>query len=127
MAEVLIVEDDHVIAELLLFLLQREGHQVLHLADGEAAFQRIHAAQAPALVVLDAMLPYWDGPSLLTEMRQLPAWSRVPVIMLTARTQEEEIVWAFESGASDYVTKPFQPQELLARIRRWLPRTGGPG
>lgn len=122
MAEVVIVEDDRVIAELVLFLLEREGHRVTPLRDGEAAFHHIRQAPPPALVVLDAMLPYRDGPSLLTEIRSHAPWAAVPVIMLTARAQEQDIVWALEAGASDYVTKPFQPQELLARIRRWLPR-----
>ncbi len=121
MAEVLIVEDDRVIAELLLFLLEREGHRVVHLPDGQAAFRHLRDGPRADLVVLDSMLPYRDGPSLLTEIRHRPHWADVPVIMLTARHHEDEVVWALEAGANDYVTKPFQPQELLARIRRWLP------
>ncbi|MEN9543389.1 MAG: hypothetical protein RLZZ598_222 [Pseudomonadota bacterium] len=121
MADILIIEDDEDIAQLLVFMLQREGHAVTHLEDGELATQRIISPAAPpALVLLDAMLPYRDGLSLLAEMRGRAAWASVPVIMLTARSLERDIVQALEGGVNDYVVKPFQPQELLARVRRFV-------
>jgi DNA-binding response OmpR family regulator len=125
MAEILLVEDDEFITELLTFMLQREGHQVTHLSDGEAAFQHIRSSPPPSLVLLDAMLPYRDGLALLAEIRRQPAWASLPVVMLTARSLERDIVQAIESGASDYIVKPFQPQELLARVRRFV-RPGRP-
>jgi DNA-binding response OmpR family regulator len=118
MASVLVVEDDDNIAQLLQFMLEREGHAVTVLADGELALRHIATEAAPQLVLLDAMLPYHDGLTLLREMRALPDWSAVPVVMLTARSLESDIVRALEAGANDYVVKPFQPQELLARVRR---------
>jgi two-component system, OmpR family, alkaline phosphatase synthesis response regulator PhoP len=118
MAAILVVEDDDNIAQLLQFMLEREGHAVTVLADGEVALRHIATEAAPQLVLLDAMLPYHDGLTLLREMRALPEWSTVPVVMLTARSLESDIVRALEAGASDYVVKPFQPQELLARVRR---------
>jgi DNA-binding response OmpR family regulator len=119
MTEILVVEDDNDIAQLLTFLLEREGYRVTHLADGEVAHQRITSAgPRPALVLLDAMLPYRDGLSLVAEIRRNARWSGVQIIMLTARSLERDIVQALESGVSDYVVKPFQPQELLARVRR---------
>jgi DNA-binding response OmpR family regulator len=125
MAEVLVVEDDRVIAELLMHLLRREGHAVTHLADGDAAFRHIGSGAPPALVLLDAVLPYRDGASLLAEMRRRDTWRAVPVVMLTGRSLERDVVQALEAGATDYVTKPFQPQELLARIRRLLRPAAG--
>lgn len=118
MASILVVEDDDNIAQLLQFMLEREGHGVTVLADGEVALRHIATETAPQLVLLDAMLPYHDGLTLLREMRALPDWGEVPVLMLTARSLESDIVRALEAGASDYVVKPFQPQELLARVRR---------
>lgn len=120
MADILVVEDDEHIAQLLGFMLEREGHRVIHRADGEAAYQHVLAEVPPALVLLDAMLPYRDGLALLAEMRARTAWARVPVLMLTARSLEKDIVHALEAGANDYVVKPFQPQELLARVRRYV-------
>jgi two-component system, OmpR family, alkaline phosphatase synthesis response regulator PhoP len=118
MASILVVEDDDNIAQLLQFMLEREGHGVTVLADGEAALRHIATEAPPELVLLDAMLPYHDGLTLLREMRALADWTTTPVLMLTARSLEADIVRALEAGASDYVVKPFQPQELLARVRR---------
>lgn len=120
MASILIIEDDQSIAELLRFMVERDGHEVELLADGGAAHLHILTAPAPALVLLDAMLPYRDGLTLLADMRALDNWRAVPVIMLTAKSLERDIVRALEAGASDYVLKPFQPQELMARVRRLL-------
>ncbi|MBW8830485.1 MAG: response regulator transcription factor [Burkholderiales bacterium] len=121
MAKILVIEDDEHIAQLLSFMLEREGHAIEHLADGEAAHHQVLTSSPPALVLLDAMLPYRDGLSLLAAMRaQTDGWSGVPVIMLTARSLERDIVRALEAGANDYVVKPFQPQELLARVRRYV-------
>ena len=120
MASILVVEDDDNIAQLLTFMLEREGHDVVVLPDGEAAQAHIAGQPPPRLVLLDSMLPYRDGPSLLRQMRALEAWRSVPVVMLTARSLEKDIVAALDAGASDYVVKPFQPHELLARVRRLL-------
>jgi DNA-binding response OmpR family regulator len=120
MASILIIEDDESIAELLRFMCEREGHVVELLADGAAAQRHILTSPPPALVLLDAMLPYRDGLALLADMRALDSWKGIPVIMLTAKSLERDIVRALEIGANDYVLKPFQPQELMARVRRLL-------
>ena len=120
MASILIIEDDLSIADLLTFMVEREGHRAETLADGEVARRHILVAVAPDLVLLDAMLPHRDGVALLADMRGRPEWKKVPVIMLTAKSLERDIVCALESGADDYVIKPFQPQELMARIKRLL-------
>lgn len=118
--QVLVIEDDSEIAFLLQFMLQRDGFDVLSAADGRAAEQAIAGlAEPPSLVLLDVMLPYVDGTQLLRQIRARPGWEAVPVLMLTAKSREPDIVRALELGASDYIVKPFQPMELLARIRRY--------
>lgn len=118
---VLIVEDDEHIGHLLEFMLQREGY-VAHLArDGREALQAIQQDAAPPhLVLLDVMLPYTDGFELVAIMRKQAGWESLPIIMLTSKSQEQDIVRALDAGANDYVIKPFQPNELLARLRRFL-------
>ena len=125
MAAILVVEDDDNIATLLQFMLEREGHQVTVLVDGKAAQDHITTQAPPALVLLDSMLPYRDGLTLLKTLRAQAAWAAVPVVMLTARSLERDIVSALDAGASDYVIKPFQPHELLARVRRLVTAKGG--
>jgi two-component system alkaline phosphatase synthesis response regulator PhoP len=120
MAAILVIEDDDNIAQLLEFMLEREGHTVQILPDGEVARSHVATQAPPALVLLDSMLPYRDGMALLGDVRAQPGWGVVPVIMLTAKSLERDIVRALEAGASDYVVKPFQPQELLARVRRFV-------
>ncbi len=116
----MIVEDDDNIAQLLQFMAERDGHSVTLFADGDTAHAHIQNASAPDLVLLDSMLPYRNGLTLLAQMRSLPAWRSVPVVMLTARSLEQDMVAALDAGANDYVVKPFQPQELMARARRLL-------
>lgn len=118
---ILMVEDDEDIAFLIRFLLERNGYNVVHMADGRQAQAAIEeAVEPPALALLDIMLPYRDGIELLQHIRSLDSWQDTPVLMLTAKAGEHDIVRALEIGADDYVLKPFQPDELLARIRRML-------
>ena len=117
---VLIVEDDVHLAYLLGYLAQKEGFAVEQVADGRAAAQRFTASPVPHLVLLDVMLPYADGFELLTTIRRTPGWEQVPVIVLTAKVHEEDAVRALSLGADDYLTTPFSPAELVARIRRRL-------
>ena len=114
----LIIEDDPSIGMLLEFLLQREGFAPKLLAEGRSAQLAIQSDAAPALILLDIMLPYVDGVELLQQIRKQTGWERTAVIMLTTKSNEHDIVRALELGANDYVVKPFQPNELLARIRR---------
>lgn len=118
---VLVIEDDEHIAQLLKFLLERQGYRAELLADGRAGRRFIDtAAMAPSLILLDVMLPYEDGFELVQATRRRPDWQDVPIIMLTAKTTERDIVRALDAGANDYIAKPFQPNELLARLRRFL-------
>ncbi len=113
----LVVEDDDQIAYLLQFILQREGYNVHLAADGRLAREFIDTAPAPAIVTLDVMLPHVSGLELLAVIRAKDDWKAVPVLMLTAKAQEKDIVHALESGANDYIVKPFKPDELRARVR----------
>jgi DNA-binding response OmpR family regulator len=117
-ATVLVVEDNEEISYLIQFLLERDGFLVELARDGRAAEQKIAKMSPPNLVMLDVMLPYKDGFQLLEQIRLRKGWERVPVLMLSAKAQEGDIVRALEAGASDYIVKPFKPNELLARIRR---------
>jgi DNA-binding response OmpR family regulator len=117
----LCVEDDSDLAYLLQFILEREGFAVEIAANGDLAQKWIEAAAAPpALVMLDVMLPHADGFHVLNIIRANAAWAAVPVIMLTARSQERDVVRALDAGASEYIVKPFKPEELRARIKRLM-------
>jgi len=117
----LVVEDDPDIGKLLNWVLERERFEVTLLADGRSAAERIASGPAASLVLLDVMLPHVSGHDLLALLRENAAWKAVPVIMLSAKSQENDIVKALDKGANDYMVKPFQPSELRARIRRLVP------
>jgi DNA-binding response OmpR family regulator len=114
----LIVEDDDQIASLLTFMIERSGFEVLVARDGRAAQQIVESAPPPTIVILDIMLPYVDGFQLVAMIRKQAGWEDVPIIMLTAKSQERDIVRALDAGANDYIIKPFKPEELKARIKR---------
>ena len=117
---VLVVEDDVHIAHVLGFMLERQGYRVIQVADGRAAVQHVMSQPAPDLVLLDVMLPYVDGFEIVGLIRAQAGWEAVPVLMLTAKNTERDTVRALDAGANDFIIKPFQPQELLARLRRFL-------
>ena len=118
--KILIVEDDASLSEMLALNLRSSGHEVTLAADGIAALEQVRI-QDPDLVILDLMLPELDG---LTVCRSLRRSSRVPILMLTARSGEMDKIVGLESGADDYMTKPFSLGELHARIRALLRRSG---
>ncbi len=117
---VLIIEDDPHTTELVSLYLSHDGHQVVSAATGTEGLARARAEE-PDLVVLDLMLPGLDG---LEVCRQLRAETDVPIVMLTARVDEEDVLAGMGLGADDYVTKPFRPRELAARVRAILRRSG---
>jgi len=120
---IMIVDDDRTLAEVVSRYLVRDGHRVDCLHDGEAALRRMDQ-ELPDLVVLDLMLPGIDG---LEVCRWLRARWPIPVVMLTALGEETDRVVGFETGADDYVTKPFSPRELALRVRSVLRRARGDG
>lgn len=117
---ILVVEDDEQIAYLLQFMLERDGFQVRVARDGREALDLAMRAPLPDGVLLDVMLPYRSGFELIRMLREQPGLQEVPIIMVTAKSGESDIVRALDAGASDYIVKPFQPTELMARLRRQL-------
>ena len=117
----LVVEDDPDIVELLRYNLEREGFRVLLAADGERGLADAQRLQ-PDLVVLDLMLPGLDGLEVCRRLRASEATRSTPVLMLTAKGEESDVVIGLEMGADDYLTKPFSPRECLARVRALLRR-----
>jgi len=120
---ILVVEDEAPIQELLQFNLERKGYRVEVAGSGEEALDAV-GAFLPDLILLDIMLPGTDGLEVCKRIKADPKTRRVPVIMLTALGEEADIVAGLELGAADYVTKPFSPRVLLARVKAVLRRTG---
>lgn len=118
-----LVEDDEDMVTLLRFYLEREGYTVTATTDGRLAKDVIEETEPPQLALLDMMLPYVGGDEVLKHIRSHPVRQGVPVIMLTALSAERSIVSFLDAGASDYIVKPFNPQELTARVRRLLKRS----
>ena len=121
--KILIAEDDAEVMDLVRVYLTREGFEVAAAADGESALELAETA-APDLLVLDVMLPKLDGWAVCRRLRERETTQRLPIVMLTSRSDEMDRVLGLELGADDYVTKPFSPRELLARIKAVLRRTG---
>ncbi len=119
--KVLVVEDEADIRDLLAHVFKREGFQVDTAGDGRQALDRLQR-HAPRLMLLDLMLPDLPGLEILKKVRSEPATSAVPVILITARSEEIDRVLGFELGADDYVTKPFSPREVVLRARAVLRR-----
>jgi DNA-binding response OmpR family regulator len=118
--EILVVDDDEVIRQLLTHRLEGAGYSVRACEDGREAADLLETGYEPTLIICDVMMPRLDGTRLLRMIRndELAVRSDLPVVMLTSRGQEEHVLEGFDSGANDYVTKPFRAQELIARVRR---------
>ena len=116
---VLVCDDDALLLDLVQYRLASRGYEVSVASDGGEALKRL-AEATPDAIVLDAMMPVIDGYELLRRIREAPATANTPVIMLTARKQEQDILSALELGASDYMVKPFIPEELVARLGRLI-------
>jgi len=118
--KILVVDDDEDTRALLEFILSKADFEILLAGDGQAALDKIHTLEPADLVLLDILMPYLSGFDVLKEIKQNQEWHDVPVIMLTSKEDEEDIVRGFNQGITDYVTKPFKPAELVARIKRVL-------
>ena len=119
MARILIADDDIILTEMLRFRLEDAGHEVVNALDGMAALDAIKSGDVD-LVVLDSMMPIIAGPEVLARIKSDAATATIPVVMLTARKNESDVVAALKGGAAEYLTKPFIPQELLIRIEKLL-------
>lgn len=117
MSKIVVAEDDRAIARLIKFKLERAGYHVDVAEDGGKAVEVINNNH-PDLVLLDVMMPVLDGYQVLRKIKENPKLREIPVVMLTARGQEKDIVKGLEMGSLDYIVKPFRPAELLARVNR---------
>ena len=122
---VLVADDEEDIRSLVAFRLRRAGYEVITAVDGEEALL-LATTRLPDLAVLDMMMPKATGLEVLRSMREHEATKDIPVILLTARAQEGDVIRGFEAGADDYVKKPFSPQDLQARVQALLERSAGP-
>jgi DNA-binding response OmpR family regulator len=127
---VLLVDDDRDLVDVLTYILRREGYEISTAFDGEQGWARFQG-ESPELVILDANMPGLDGFEVCKRIREV---SKTPVIMLTARTDETDVVQALGLGADDYITKPFSPRQLVARVKavlrraqQFTPAVGGGG
>ena len=118
---VLVADDDRDILELVAFRLERAGYDVVTANDGAEALE-VASERGPDLAVLDVMMPRLDGYEVTRRLREDSGTERIPVILLTARVQEADVQRGFDSGADDYLKKPFSPQELRARVQAVLGR-----
>ena len=118
---VLVADDEEDIRELIVFRLENSGYTVIEAHDGAEALELARNEQ-PDLAVLDVMMPKMDGYELTQRLREDEATSRMPIILLTARTQEADVQHGFDAGADDYIRKPFSPEELRSRVQAILGR-----
>jgi len=120
-AKVLVVDDEKDIIELVSYNLEKEGFKVISATDGEKALESV-SSEEPAIIILDLMLPGIDGLDVCRELKRNDQTSSIPIIMLTAKGEESDIVIGLELGADDYITKPFSPRILVARVKAVLRR-----
>jgi DNA-binding response OmpR family regulator len=114
---ILIAEDDDLMLKTLEFRLKRDGHEVIVTHDGKEALEKI-ALYTPDLVITDIMMPYSSGLEIISAVRSNYTY-RLPIIILSGMGQEDVVLEAFQLGADDYITKPFSPNELTVRVRRF--------
>ena len=115
--DILIADNDEQISYLLNFLLTREGYTVKVTSDGKEALETIDTINAPKLILLDIILPHYTGYQIIEHIREKPNWDNVPILMVTAQSSEKDIVKALKIGANDCMIKPFQPRELISRLK----------
>src|SRR5437763_7177336 len=120
---ILVIDDEKDLLELVRYNLEKEGYDVICASDGETGLD-IAMRHKPALIMLDLMMPGKDGLQVCRELRTDHRTNRVPIIMLTAKATEADRVVGLELGADDYITKPFSPRELVARVKAVLRRSG---
>ncbi len=119
MPTILLAEDEPQTAQLIEFKLKQAGFEVVHAVDGEQALAFV-TTTLPVLIILDGLMPVMDGFEVLRRLKENPRLKHIPVLMLTARSRDKDVVSGLELGAADYMIKPFSPAELLARVRKIL-------
>ncbi len=119
MAKILLIEDDQDILELMELVLRKAGHEVHSAMDGKIGLQSALSLQ-PDLILVDWMLPSMSGPEIVSTLKSNPQFPPTPILMVTAKSQDEDLVMGLNKGADDYITKPFSPKVLEARLNRAL-------
>ncbi len=119
MANIFIADDDQLVIDLISFRLQRRGHTVSGATDGELALEAI-LHQPPDLIILDYVMPVLNGPDIIAALKAAPATANIPVLILAAQWRERDVMEALDLGVTDYMTKPFSPEELIFRVERAL-------
>ncbi len=119
MANIFIADDDQLVIDLISFRLQRRGHTVSGATDGELALEAI-LHQPPDLIILDYVMPVLNGPDIIAALKAEPATANIPVLILAAQWRERDVMDALDLGVTDYMTKPFSPEELIFRVERAL-------
>jgi len=125
MNPILVIEDEEDISKLVEYQLKQSGYPVATASDGSSALEKVKKLR-PALVILDLMLPDMDGKDICRALKANPSTQKIPILMLTAKTEEMDRIVGFELGAEDYVTKPFSPRELVLRAKAILKRKESP-
>ncbi|HLV80250.1 MAG TPA: response regulator [Chthonomonadaceae bacterium] len=115
--KILAVDDEPSIVRLIQINLEKQGYQVITAYDGKEALEKV-ASEHPDMVVLDVMMPFMDGFEVLRTLRKEPATRELPVIMLTAKAQDADVYTGYKDGADSYLTKPFNPRELISFVQR---------
>lgn len=118
---ILVADDDNTIRRFIVTLLADRGYEIHEAADGQQAFQAAERVK-PDLMLLDLIMPYRDGFDVLQDLKHAPETSRIPIIIMSVKDREDEIVKGFSLGAEDYVVKPFNSLELVARVKKILDR-----
>lgn len=119
MARVLVIEDEDHIWKIIQYKLKNENHDPVWASDGLKAMQILEEMK-PDLIISDIMVPYLDGLQILKEIKKNDELKDIPVIMLTSKSQEKDVISGLEMGAQDYITKPFSPAELILRVNKTL-------
>ncbi|MDP1931022.1 MAG: response regulator [Gammaproteobacteria bacterium] len=119
MASIFIADDDQLVIDLVSFRLQRRGHHMDSATDGELALERI-LRNPPDLVILDYLMPIMNGPDIIAALKNDPTTAHIPILILAAQWRERDVMEALDLGVTDYMTKPFSPDELTFRVERAL-------
>ncbi|MBP7654570.1 response regulator transcription factor [Candidatus Dependentiae bacterium] len=121
MALFLLADDEKQVEQLIRFKLSKEGHFLDYVQNGEEALQKIgDISKTYDVIILDIMMPVFDGIYALKKIREIDKYKKTPIIMLSAKSNENDVIKGYDSGATEYITKPFSPSEFYARIKKYL-------
>lgn len=121
MALFLLADDEKQVEQLIRFKLTKEGHSLDYVENGEEALKKIEdTSKKYDVIILDIMMPVYDGIYALKKIREIEAYKKTPIIMLTAKSNENDVIQGYDLGATEYITKPFSPSEFFARLKKYI-------